>query len=163
MFKRIYLGLGSNLGEAPLNIIEAVRQLNADSTIRNSKLSPLYLTPPMGPQDQPDFINAVLQAETQLSPFELLAKIKLIEKTMGRQITHRWGPRVIDIDILLYGDQIIRSDELNIPHIGLSERSFVLYPLADLDNQLQVPELASITELIHNLGKTEIRQIQSVD
>lgn len=159
MLTKIFLGLGSNLGESSINIFEAVEQLNAEPNIQNIKLSPLYLSPPMGPQDQPDFINAVLRAETSFTPSKLLERIKLIEKGMGREAGLRWGPRIIDIDILLYGEQIIHTDKLSIPHIGLSERSFVLYPLSDLDKQLKIPGLAPLTELIDNLGKTDIRKI----
>lgn len=159
MFTKIFLGLGSNLGKSSTNIFEAVKHLNAEPSIQNTKLSPLYFTPPMGPQDQPDFINAVLQAETLLTPSQLLEKIKFIEKKMGREATLRWGPRIIDIDILLYGEQIIHTSELSIPHIGISERIFVLYPLADLDKQLKIPGLGPLTELIDHLGNAKIHKI----
>jgi|MEHZ01.5.fsa_nt_MEHZ011436741.1_21 2-amino-4-hydroxy-6-hydroxymethyldihydropteridine diphosphokinase len=163
MSERVFLGLGSNLSsnlsEPASNIQMAIEHLKSQAALKVLGTSSLYVSPPMGPQDQPDFVNAVLELNTSLIPDELLALCKSIEDLMGREPTERWGPRVIDIDILLYGDQIIQSKNLNIPHLGIAQRSFVLYPLAGLDKDLQVPGLGSLTQLIDQLGESEIRRL----
>ena len=129
---KVYLGLGSNLGERRKNIEEAVALLIENSSVRVKKISSLIETEPEGVREQPFFLNGVVEIETELSPSLLLKLLKSIEKTLGRKATKRWEPRIIDLDILLYGDLIIDNDGLKIPHPLLTERNFVLAPLKEI-------------------------------
>ena len=132
-----YLGLGSNLGDREANLRRAIDLLKEKVWI--NKVSSLYETEPLGWGPQPLFLNAVCQGTTFLSPQELLAFIKSIEKAMGRAESFRNAPRIIDIDILLYSDRIINTPELTIPHPRLEERAFVLVPLAEIAPELVHP------------------------
>ena len=129
---QVYLGLGSNLGDRAANLWEAVRRLARTDGLTVGKLSRLYETAPVGPQDQSWFLNAVVRGETQLSPHALLQAAKHIEKDMGRKPDRQWGPRLIDIDLLLFGGETVTSDELVVPHPQLWNRRFVLIPLVEL-------------------------------
>lgn len=133
----VYLGLGSNLGDREANIRGAVDALQA-AGLEMVVLSTLRETSPVGPP-QPDFINAVVAMRTDLAPTTLLATVKRIETDLGRTPSQKWGPRVIDIDILLYGDLMIESEELTIPHPELTHRGFVIVPLLELDPNLELP------------------------
>ncbi|ARN82131.1 2-amino-4-hydroxy-6-hydroxymethyldihydropteridine diphosphokinase [Methylocystis bryophila] len=130
-------GLGSNIGDAPANLREALRLLGARDVARLTAVSRIYRTAPWGELDQREFANACAIGETSLTPYELLAAVKTIEADMGREPTRRWGPRLIDIDILFYGAEAIDDPELTIPHKELFARRFVLAPLAEI-----APELA---------------------
>jgi 2-amino-4-hydroxy-6-hydroxymethyldihydropteridine diphosphokinase len=125
-----YLALGSNLGDREANIHEAVQRLGEKAVVH--EVSSLYETKPVGYAEQPDFLNAACRVSTALGPVELLRFLKTIEATMGRQPSFRNAPRPIDIDILFYGDVIVDSPELTIPHPRLIERAFVLVPLAEI-------------------------------
>jgi len=133
-----YLGLGSNLGDAEANVMEAIRRLEKVGTIL--KKSKFYLTAPWGVLDQPDFVNAVIQIDTEHSPRTLLEKTQAIEKEMGRLETYKWGPRLIDIDILTYADVTVQETDLTIPHPHMTERSFVMIPLAEIDESFKIAE-----------------------
>lgn len=159
MNHRVFLGLGSNLGEPRRNILRAVDLLRERTRCEAAQLSPLYITPPMGEVAQPDFINAALEIYTSLTPLDLLNICKAIEREMGREQSERWGPRLIDVDILVYADQVIEQQDLTVPHIGLHKRNFVLYPLADLDAQLEIPGLGPVNQLKSALKDTEIRPL----
>ena len=130
--REVYVGLGSNLGDRAANLWEAVRLMSdlSDSTVH--KVSRLYESAPVGPQGQPWFANAVIELGTSSSPRELLGAAKRTESEMGREKTERWGPRLIDIDLLLYGDEEIRELDLVVPHRELMNRRFVLVPLIEL-------------------------------
>jgi 2-amino-4-hydroxy-6-hydroxymethyldihydropteridine diphosphokinase len=136
---RCYLGLGSNVDDRVGMIAKAVSCLTSQGDIVLSKMSCLYLTEPWGYKEQDDFVNAVAQVETHLGPQELLTRVKAVEKTLGRREGPRWGPRVIDIDILLYGDAVVESDRLSIPHPRICERGFVLAPLVEIAPDLIHP------------------------
>jgi 2-amino-4-hydroxy-6-hydroxymethyldihydropteridine diphosphokinase len=127
----VYLGIGSNLGQREENCLKAIELLGKKGIII-IKRSSLYRTEPWGVREQPDFINMVVEAETELSPDDLLRVIKEIEREMGRVETFRWGPRIIDIDILLYNDMVYEGPELRIPHPLMHEREFVLIPLCEI-------------------------------
>jgi 2-amino-4-hydroxy-6-hydroxymethyldihydropteridine diphosphokinase len=146
----IYLSLGTNLGNRVENLDAVKKELIREVTILSC--SPIYETEPWGYLDQPDFLNQVLAVETELSPVELLEFIKKVEKKIGRKPNFRYGPRIVDIDILLYGDRIIQDQDLVIPHPSLRERAFVLIPLADLNPELIYPgtEL-SISDLLQGV------------
>lgn len=126
-----YLSLGSNLGDRLGYLARAVAGLEAPHT-RIRAVSSLYETAPQGKLDQPAFLNAVLAVETDLTPADLLRHMLAVEQGLGRVRTERWGPRTIDIDMLLFGDSIIRTADLEVPHPRMQERSFVLIPLLDV-------------------------------
>jgi 2-amino-4-hydroxy-6-hydroxymethyldihydropteridine diphosphokinase len=135
---RVGFGLGSNLGDQPANIREALRRLEERKIARLDAVSRIYRTPPWGDLDQGDFANACALGWTTLSPYELLAAVKTIEADMGRKPTRRWGPRLIDIDILFLGDHTLDDPELTLPHKELFSRAFVLKPLAEIGPDLQL-------------------------
>ncbi len=128
---RSYIGIGSNLGDPVTNVRDAIAALGELGTVERT--SSLYRTKPWGKTDQPDFINAVALIETGLTPRALLAAIKALEDRLGRVPTERWGPRAIDLDILIYDDLTIEDDGLTVPHASMLERAFVLVPLAEID------------------------------
>ena len=130
-----YIGLGSNLGDSREILAEAVAKL---ATLGGVKTSKLYQSPPMGPQDQPDYFNAVVQLTTDLAPLDLLDQLQRFEQEAGRVRLRHWGERTLDLDLLLYGEQHIQNERLTVPHVGVLEREFVLLPLLDIDPFLQV-------------------------
>ena len=145
-----YIGLGSNLQQPVQQVTQALQQLAKIPQTSVLKSSPLYQSAPLGPADQPDFINAVAALETRLSPLELLDALQVIEQQQGRiRLGERWGPRTLDLDLLLYADQQIHNDRLTVPHPGLGERNFVLYPLHDIaGDDLVIPGLDSLGHLL---------------
>lgn len=138
--ERCYIGLGSNLGDRQAQLKQALQFLHAPPHHSLLRVSSLYETPPFGPVPQPDFLNAVAEIETALSPLDLLAALKDYEVRAGRQDGVRWGPRVIDLDILLYDKILSRDRRLCLPHPGIPVRAFVLVPLLELAPELRVPE-----------------------
>lgn len=132
-----YIGLGSNLGDSKEILTEAVAKL---ATLGRVKTSKLYQSPPMGPQDQPDYFNAVVQLDTNLAPLELLDQLQRFEQEAGRVRLRHWGERTLDLDLLLYGDEQIQNERLTVPHVGVLERDFVLLPLLDIDPHLSVQD-----------------------
>ena len=135
-----YLGLGSNLGDRRGNLAEALQRLANHRQVEIVQTSSIYETAPVGPQDQPDFFNQVTQAEMTCSARQLLMAVQEIERGMGRVRSRRWGPRNIDIDILLYGDQTIDQPDLKLPHPQMLNRQFVLVPLAEIAPDLILPD-----------------------
>ncbi len=133
----VFIGLGTNLGDRLANLQAAIQSLAPK--VHLSAVSPIYKTPPWGVLDQPDFLNQVIEAETELSPSELLKFLKQIEKQLGRVASVRYGPRLIDLDILLYDELILDMPGLTIPHPQLEKRAFVLFPLANLAPDLRHP------------------------
>lgn len=129
---RVGFGLGSNIGDKPENIRKALALLEERGVARLTATSRIYRTPPWGVLDQGDFANACAIGETALSPYELLAAVKKIEADMGRAPSRRWGPRLIDVDILFLGDHTLDDPELTLPHKELFGRGFVLRPLAEI-------------------------------
>jgi len=148
----VYLAIGSNLGDRSKNLLSAVR--NLDPVVSVLKCSPIYETSPWGYKDQPEYLNQVIMAETDLSPGDLLTYLKRIELELGREETFRYGPRLIDIDILFYDDQIVYLPKLTIPHPRINERAFVLVPMADIAPHFEHPVLGeTIEELLSKLDK----------
>ncbi len=133
---RAYLGLGGNLGDPQAAMATALAMLDAADGIAVVRVSSLYRTPPWGLIDQPDFLNAVAEVETGLSPRRLLAACLDAELALKRVRTERWGPRAIDLDVLIYGDLAIHEDGLTIPHPRIAERAFVLVPLLEISPAL---------------------------
>jgi 2-amino-4-hydroxy-6-hydroxymethyldihydropteridine diphosphokinase len=133
-----YLGLGANLGDRSANLADAVRRMASDR-LHVQRVSSLWETAPRGIVDQPWFLNQAIEVETELSAAELFQHIQQVEREMGRVRAERNGPRVIDIDILLYGDQHVQTPDLEIPHPRMAERRFVLEPLAEVAPDLRHP------------------------
>lgn len=142
-----YVALGGNLHEPRDRVLEALQRLAQLPATRVELRSRLYLTQPMGPQDQPMFVNAVAGVLTQLSARELLAALLGLERDMGRDRQERWGPRIIDLDLLWISGEVIDESGLTLPHPGVSERNFVLYPLADIAPTLWLPGHGQVAEL----------------
>ncbi len=134
----IGLGLGSNIGEGPANIVKALRLLEESGTVEFAVVSSIYKTAPWGYLAQPPFANACALARTRLDPAALLAAVKRVEADMGRKKTIRWGPRLIDIDILFYGDAPFSTPDLVLPHKELFNRAFVVVPLAEIAPRLEL-------------------------
>lgn len=149
--KRVYIGLGSNLAnptEQLQNAFSALAALPGSSLLAASSL---YTSKPLGPADQPDYCNAVAALDTTLEPLQLLDCLQQIEQLQGRQRkAERWGPRTLDLDILLFADQLIDLPRLQVPHYHLQERPFVLYPLAEIAPELELPDGRSLAELLQN-------------
>ncbi|GGD59250.1 2-amino-4-hydroxy-6-hydroxymethyldihydropteridine diphosphokinase [Lacimicrobium alkaliphilum] len=144
-----YVGLGSNLADPRQQLLAALRALHQSEEIRLLGCSSFYQSVPMGPQDQPDFINAVAQLDTVLPAHDLLDLMQSIEQQQGRQRkAERWGARTLDLDLLLFGSQQIDTTRLRVPHYGLAEREFVLYPLSELSPDLVLPDGTTLNALL---------------
>ena len=150
---QVYLGIGSNKNHPYFRINTVLRQINRIKSTNIVKKSGLYVTKPLGPQAQPNFINSVIEIKTNLEPLELLYELQNLEKLHNRKKTKRWGPRSMDIDILIYNNLIMNTDKLVIPHPGLEYRDFVLIPLYEITNYgYEIPKYGKITTLINNLS-----------
>lgn len=144
-----YIGLGSNLDGPRQQLIRAFRELDRLPATRCVAQSALYRSAPMGPADQPDYINAVALIATRLAPYPLLSALQRLERAHHRvRGGRRWGARTLDLDILIYGDVCLRGPRLEVPHPGLRRRNFVLCPLAELDPELRVPGLGPLRDLM---------------
>lgn len=154
MNERIFIALGTNLGDRAANLARA--RMLLEEQVSLVEVSSIYETKPWGFTDQPDFLNQVVEGVTELTPTGLLNFLKRIEKVMGREENFRNGPRVIDLDILLFGKRIVHTTRLNIPHATIPERAFVLIPLAEIAPDLVHPQLGkTITELLTLLSDQE--------
>ena len=134
-----YIGLGSTLGDSKVILTEAVHKL---ASLGDVKISKLYQSPPMGPQDQPNYLNAVVQLSTNLAPLALLDELQRFEQESGRVRLRHWGERTLDLDLLIYAEEKIQHERLTVPHVGVMERDFVLIPLLDLDPNLHIDGIA---------------------
>jgi len=147
-----YIALGSNMGDREKNLKEALKQIAALPETKVIKSSNIYETEPVGEPKQRPFYNAVVKIETSLDPERLLQKLQETEKAFGRVRKEKWGPRTLDLDILLYEQQIIATDKLTIPHPLMAERAFVLEPLAEIDPEAYHPVLEkTAAELLQEL------------
>lgn len=158
---RVYIGLGSNLGN-PIEQIElAVAELRAMPCCCVVAMSSLYGSKPMGPQDQPDYVNAVMAIDTSLSPEVLLDQLQMIEVDAGRvRKAERWGARILDLDILLYGDLIQTTERLTLPHYGLKQREFVLIPLAEIAPELVLPDGDNVIALSRTIALNGLAKLR---
>lgn len=148
--KRVFIGIGSNLNHPTNQVKQAAHRLAQMLESQWVRMSSLYRSRPLGPQDQPDFINAVSEMMTSLPPEVLLKELQTIELSQGRTRTMRWGPRTIDLDILLYGNEIIQTETLTIPHVGLKERRFVVDPLYEIAPDLILPTGEPLVEFVES-------------
>ncbi|MBY6198609.1 2-amino-4-hydroxy-6-hydroxymethyldihydropteridine diphosphokinase [Vibrio hangzhouensis] len=157
-----YIAIGSNLADP---VAQAKIAIEALKTLPESELlacSSLYSSTPMGPQNQPDYINAVAMISTELTPLELLDCTQRIELEQGRvRKDERWGPRTLDLDIILFGNEVIDSERLTVPHYGMKEREFVLYPLLEIAPSLQLPDGTELKTLVDNVDRNGLRVWQS--
>ena len=148
---RAFLGLGGNLGDPQAAMAAALQALDGQEGVAVVDVSSLYRTPPWGMTEQPDFLNAVAAVDTRLAPSRLLALCLDIERSLKRVRAERWGPRLIDIDILLFGDRKIDEDGLHVPHPRMGERAFVLTPLAEIAPDIMVG------------GRTATQRLEALD
>lgn len=157
---KVFIGLGSNLGDSMAYLKQAIDELQAHHQISALKLSRYYQSKPHGPQDQPDYINAVAQFKTNLEPHDVLALLQHIENNNNRQRDgKRWGARTLDLDLLLYGNMMIDSESLIVPHPWMCQRSFVLYPLQDLSPDLIFPDGRTLVQCITKVPTDELQII----
>ncbi|PMO96415.1 2-amino-4-hydroxy-6-hydroxymethyldihydropteridine diphosphokinase [Vibrio breoganii] len=153
-----YIAVGSNLGDPVAQAKQAIESLRDLPRSRVIKASSLYSSTPMGPQNQPDYINAVVKIETELQPLELLDNTQKIENEQGRvRKEERWGPRTLDLDIILYGDETIDQPRLVVPHYGMREREFVLYPLLEIEPNLILPDGSALSQLIESVDRNGLQ------
>ena len=143
-----FIGLGANILDPQVQLITALQALQNLPETRLITWSSLYSSRPLGPQDQPDYVNAVAEIHTGLSAHLLLEQLQQQEKHQGRQKLRHWGERCIDLDILLYGDEQMRTDDLTIPHPGLTERDFVLQPLLEIAPALTLPDGRRLQQIV---------------
>jgi 2-amino-4-hydroxy-6-hydroxymethyldihydropteridine diphosphokinase len=152
LWRPAYVGIGSNLESPRDRVLEAFERMAALPATRLALRSQLYLARPMGPQDQPDFVNAAAGLLTQLTARDLLNGLLGIERNMGRDRQERWGPRVIDLDLLWMVDSALEEPGLTVPHPGVSMRNFVLYPLADIAPTIKIPRVGTVLDLKRDAG-----------
>ncbi len=156
----VYIGLGSNLATPAIQIEAARSAISALEPIQELAFSSLYQSPPMGPQDQPDYVNAVMAIKTSLSAICLLRALQKIELDQGRvRKEERWGARTLDLDILLYGQQVIDLPDLIVPHYGIAERAFVLYPLQEIAPEVNIPNKGKIVDLVRQCPKAGLSRL----
>lgn len=161
---RVYIALGSNQGNRHQHILQSATDIDQLEGCRLLNLSSVYETDPMGPQDQPDYLNAVCAIHCSLEPHSLLEALQSIESSHGREKQgRRWGARPLDLDILLYGERTVYSADLQIPHQGIARRSFVLWPLAEIDPMLHIPGFGPVSGLKPWCEDLGIRQYGSAE
>lgn len=158
----MFVGMGCNLGEREAVLASALQALKDHPGCSDTQCSSLYETDPMGPQDQPDYLNAVASFNTELDAQDLLSVLQSIELDHGRKRDDtRWGARTLDLDLLLYGNEMIDTPTLTVPHAGIAERSFVLLPLSELSPELIIPGHGSVAELLSQCRQFGIRRLDS--
>ncbi|MDF0533197.1 2-amino-4-hydroxy-6-hydroxymethyldihydropteridine diphosphokinase [Shewanella yunxiaonensis] len=157
----VYVALGANLAQPQQQLDSACRKLTALATDHQLRVSSYYRSTPMGEVPQPDYVNAVASFNTDLKPLALLEALQAIELQQGRTREVRWGPRTLDLDLLLYGDEIIDLPRLKVPHYGLKQRAFVLVPLAELSPRLQLPCGTLVSNLIDDTMRNALQRLPS--
>ena len=156
---RAFIGLGSNLDEPARQIEAAIGRLQRIPGTRVRARSSLYRSAPFGPIAQPDYVNAVVMLQTRRTPMELFGEMQAIEREQGRAAGERWGPRRIDLDLLVFGEEIIEEDGLKVPHPGIAERNFVLLPLGEIAPDLFIPGLGRLADIAVNESEPRISRI----
>lgn len=158
---RVYIALGSNLDNPDLQLQRAVDEIASTADIELTGCSKLYLSDPVGPEGQPDYCNAVVEVSTTLTAIALLDAMQSIENAHGRVRSVRWGARTLDLDILLFGNEVIETDRLTIPHYQMHVRNFVLCPLADINPSLILPNGQKLATLVNLNGRQGLNVIAS--
>ncbi|MBV1908164.1 MAG: 2-amino-4-hydroxy-6-hydroxymethyldihydropteridine diphosphokinase [Kangiellaceae bacterium] len=160
MSEIVYVGLGSNLNAPEKQVSQA---LTALANLPNTGLvdsSSLYLSKPLGPQDQDDYINAVAKLSTELQPLELLDQLQKIENKQGRiRKEERWGARTLDLDLLLFGNRVIQNERLTVPHYDMRNRCFVLIPLSEISQHIELPDGSQLNTLIAKINQQGIQRL----
>ena len=155
-----YIALGSNLSNPRLQVRKAIEQIAQADNITLIKASSLYISKPMGPQDQEDYVNAVVCIETSLPPLDLLDALQEIENEAGRvRKDERWGARVLDLDMLLFGELVMDTERLTLPHYGMKEREFVILPLDEITHEFILPDGDSVKFLSQSIEHNGIKRI----
>jgi 2-amino-4-hydroxy-6-hydroxymethyldihydropteridine diphosphokinase len=163
MMTDVFIGLGSNLKDPAAQLARAVSAL---ATLPETALvaqSPFYASRPVGPQDQPDFVNGAVWLRTSLRPHQLLDELQSIEQKHGRERLRHWGPRTLDLDILVFGDQVLDDERLTVPHRELPNRDFALQPLLDLKADLTLPDGTAIAQLRGQCPDNGLRKLPPAD
>jgi len=160
-----YIGIGSNLGDSVANVKSALEQLSTHTQLKLVEHSRLYSSKPHGPQNQPDYVNAVAAITTELTAIDLLHALFHIENNHGRERlpNQHWGPRTLDLDLLLYGNDVINEPDLKVPHPYMQERSFVIFPLAELNPELILPDGTSLDDCKNQLTGDDLFIIDRTD
>lgn len=162
-YTRCYIAIGSNLADPVAQAKAAITALETLTACRFICVSSLYASKPMGPQEQPDYINAVACIDTRLAPIELLDALQQIENEQGRVRKEHWGARTLDLDILLYGNEVMTTPRLTVPHYGMKTREFVLYPLAEIAPQLQLPCGQALSALLEVCPRNDLAVYQNIE
>lgn len=156
---RCYIALGSNLDNPEQQVKQAMTRLTELDSSSSMTCSSLYRSKPLGPQQQPDFINAVVGLECELPALQLLSRLQGIENDQGRVRAERWGPRSLDLDLLLYGEETIDHPDLKVPHPEMAKRNFVLIPLYEIAAELTIPAMGKLADLIRPLAAGGLERI----
>lgn len=157
----VYVGLGSNLGDSPATLRAALAAIGQLDQVYLASRSSLYRSAPLGPSDQPDYCNAVAALLTRLAPGALLKALHGIEESFGRvRGGDRWGPRTLDLDLLLYADRALDGPDLVVPHPGLAQRNFVLYPLAEIAPDIRIPGFGPLSRLVAATDTAGLRKME---
>ncbi|RMJ02525.1 2-amino-4-hydroxy-6-hydroxymethyldihydropteridine pyrophosphokinase [Marinobacter litoralis] len=155
----VYVGLGSNLENPAAQLARAVMELSRLPQTRLQAQSPFYASRPVGPQDQPDFVNGAVELATSLTPHQLLDHLQAIEQAHGRERLQHWGPRTLDLDVLLFGTETVSDERLTVPHAELANRDFALQPLLDLNPELTLPDGRRVDELRAQCPDNQLRKL----
>jgi 2-amino-4-hydroxy-6-hydroxymethyldihydropteridine diphosphokinase len=156
----VYIGVGSNLSNPRLQVRNAIAQITQAENITLISASSLYISKPMGPQDQDDYVNAVVCIETNLAPLELLDTLQAFENQAGRvRKDNRWGARILDLDILLFGELVMDTQRLTLPHYGMKEREFVIFPLEEITEEFILPDGDSVKFLSQSIEHNGMKRI----
>lgn len=162
MMTDVFVGLGSNLADPAAQLGSAIAELAALPNTTLVAQSPFYASKPVGPQDQPDYVNGAAWLNTGLTPHVLLDHLQNIEQAHGRERLQHWGPRTLDLDVLLFGQQTLSDDRLTVPHAQLSQRDFALQPLLDLNPKLTLPDGTALALLRRQCPDNQLRKLPPV-
>ena len=156
---KVYIGLGSNLDDPQAQLKKAIIALEMIPSSSVVKTSSFYKSKPVGPQDQPDYINAVVELDTELSAPVLLDYLQVIENEHGRQREQKWGARTLDLDILLFGEEVIHDDRLVVPHVEMHKRGFVLFPLDEIAPDCVIPDVGTVHSLLQQVNTDDMAKL----
>ncbi|MGH8120405.1 MAG: 2-amino-4-hydroxy-6-hydroxymethyldihydropteridine diphosphokinase [Gammaproteobacteria bacterium] len=155
-----YIGLGSNLDDPESRIMSAILSISQFPGTTLLGRSSCYRSKPLGPQDQPEYINAVVQVDTSLGVEQLLEYLQGVENRQGRVRTQRWGPRTLDLDLLLFDDLVAMSDDLTLPHPEMHKRGFVLYPLHEIAPEIEIPGRGPVRDLLRGMDPSRVQKLE---